>query len=182
MAVTEAAGLLLWRRGAHGVEVLVGHMGGPFWARKDARAWTIPKGEVETLPGSDDGSPARTEALYDAALRETTEELGLLPPAAVGADGTPEPDVELGTVRNRSGKRVTAWARRVPDGWDLPAPGRPASNNFTLEWPPRSGHLQEYPELDRTRWCPLDEARALVVAAQEDLLTRLQAGQGLNPG
>ena len=175
MAVTEAAGLLLWRRGAGGVEVLVGHMGGPFWARKDARAWTIPKGEVETLPGADDSAPARTEALYDAALRETAEELGLLPPAATDADGTPEPDVELGTVRNRSGQRVTAWARRVPDGWDLPDPGRPASNTFTVEWPPRSGRTQEFPELDRTRWCPLDEARALVVAAQEELLTRLEA-------
>lgn len=175
MPVTDAAGLVLWRRGPAGVEVLVGHMGGPFWARKDARAWTIPKGEVESLPGADDGSPARTEALYDAALRETAEELGVLPPPATGEDGAPEPDVPLGTVRNKSGKRVTAWARRVPDGWDLPVPGRPGSNTFALEWPPRSGRVQEYPELDRTRWCSLDQARALVVAAQEELLTRLDA-------
>ncbi|GAA4846152.1 NUDIX domain-containing protein [Luteimicrobium xylanilyticum] len=174
MAVSESAGLVLWRQGLEDVEVLVGHMGGPFWSRKDARAWTIPKGEVETLPADDD-APARTEALYDAALRETTEELGVLPPSAPGPDGAPEPDVELGTVRNKRGKRVTAWARHVPDGWDLPDPGRPASNTFTLEWPPRSGRLQEFPELDRTRWCGLDEARALVVAAQEELLTRLEA-------
>ncbi|GMA24362.1 DNA mismatch repair protein MutT [Luteimicrobium album] len=172
MAVTEAAGLVLWRRGAAGVEVLVGHMGGPFWSRKDARAWTIPKGEVEVLPADDD-APARKETLYDAALRETAEELGVQPPSATGPDGAPEPDVPLGTVRNKSGKRVTAWARRVPDGWDLPDPGRPASNTFTLEWPPRSGRTQEFPELDRTRWCPLDDARALVIAAQEELLTRL---------
>ncbi len=173
--MTDAAGLLLWRRGAAGVEVLVGHMGGPFWARKDERAWTIPKGEVEILSSPDDAVPGRAEALYDAALRESAEELGVLPPAASGADGSTEPDVELGSVRNRSGKRVTAWARRVPDAWDLPEPGRPASNTFALEWPPRSGRTQEFPELDRTRWCPLDEARALVVAAQEDFLTRLEA-------
>ncbi|PJI93770.1 NUDIX domain-containing protein [Luteimicrobium subarcticum] len=167
----RSAGLLLYRDGdadAPGrVVVLVAHMGGPFWARKDARAWSIPKGELGTLP---DGS---AEDEHDAAVRETTEELGVEPPTAA-------PDVPLGTVRQRSGKEVVAWARRVPDGWDLPDPGHPASNTFELEWPPRSRRTQEFPEVDRTRWVGLGEARDLLVAGQVGLLDRLEthlAGQ-----
>jgi predicted NUDIX family NTP pyrophosphohydrolase len=108
-------------------------------------------------------------------VRETAEELGTDPPSATSPDGTPEPDVALGTVRSTSGKRVTAWARRVPDGWDLPEPGLPASNTFSLEWPPRSGRTGEFPEIDRTRWVGTDEARELLVAGQVELVDRLAA-------
>jgi predicted NUDIX family NTP pyrophosphohydrolase len=163
MTPRESAGLVLFRErddGSATIEVLVGHMGGPFWARKDARAWSIPKGELGVGP---DGTP---EDPHGAAVRETTEELGVEPPTA-------GPDLDLGSVRQKSGKQVTAWARRVPAGWDLPDPGRPASNTFQVEWPPRSGRLQEFPEIDRTRWVGLDEARELLVAGQAELVERL---------
>ncbi len=150
MSARASAGLLLHRRGADGaVEVLLGHLGGPLWARRDARAWTIPKGEVE--PG---------EEPVDAARREFAEELGL-----------PVPDgalVPLGSVRQRAGKVVTAWALAA----DLdPAAVLPGTT--TIEWPPRSGRSLVVPELDRVAWVPLDDARALVVSAQEALLDRL---------
>ena len=149
LSVTSA-GLLLYRGADAGVEVLLGHMGGPFWARKDARAWSIPKGEHTA-----DEDP------HDAAVREFTEEIGHEPP--------PGPEIALGTVRLRSGKEVTAWARRA----DLDVAAI-VSNTFELEWPPRSGRVQSFPELDRARWCPLPQARDLVVAAQVVLLDRLR--------
>jgi predicted NUDIX family NTP pyrophosphohydrolase len=149
--VVTSAGLLLYRDGADGVEVLLGHMGGPLWARKDAGAWTLPKGEH-----TPDEDP------HAAALREFAEEIGRPAP-----DG---PDLPLGTVRQRGGKTVTAWARRG----DLDVTAI-ASNTFELEWPPRSGRRQSFPELDRARWCPLAEARELVVAVQVELLDRLEA-------
>jgi predicted NUDIX family NTP pyrophosphohydrolase len=149
--VVTSAGLLLYREGPDGVEVLLGHMGGPFWARKDARAWTLPKGEH-----------AEDEDPHAAALREFAEEIGQPPPDA--------PDLALGTVRQRGGKSVTAWARRG----DLDVTTI-VSNTFELEWPPRSGRRQAFPELDRARWCALGEARALVVTAQVELLDRLEA-------
>jgi predicted NUDIX family NTP pyrophosphohydrolase len=149
--VVTSAGLLLYRDGADGVEVLLGHMGGPYWARKDAGAWTLPKGEHTA-----DEDP------HAAAVREFAEEVGQAPP-----DG---PDLPLGTVRQRGGKSVTAWARRG----DLDV-STITSNTFELEWPPRSGRRQAFPELDRARWWPLAEARALVVAAQVELLDRLEA-------
>ncbi len=149
--MVTSAGLLLYRHGADGVEVLLGHMGGPFWARKDAGAWTLPKGEH-----TPDEDP------HAAALREFAEEIGQAPP-----DG---PDLPLGTVRQRGGKSVTAWARRGDvDVTTI------SSNVFELEWPPRSGRRQSFPELDRARWVPLAEARGLVVAAQVELLDRLEA-------
>jgi predicted NUDIX family NTP pyrophosphohydrolase len=149
--VVTSAGLLLYRHGTDGVEVLLGHMGGPFWARKDAGAWTLPKGEH-----TPDEDP------HAAALREFAEEIGQAPP-----DG---PDLPLGTVRQRGGKSVTAWARRGDvDVTTI------SSNAFELEWPPRSGRRQSFPELDRARWVPLAEARGLVVAAQVELLDRLEA-------
>jgi predicted NUDIX family NTP pyrophosphohydrolase len=149
--VVTSAGLLLYRHGADGVEVLLGHMGGPFWARKDAGAWTLPKGEHPP-----DQDP------HAAALREFAEEIGQPPP-----DG---PDLALGTVRQRGGKSVTAWARQGDvDVTTI------TSNTFELEWPPRSGRRQSFPELDRARWVPLAEARGLVVAAQVELLDRLEA-------
>ena len=152
--MVTSAGLLLYRDGPDGVEVLLGHMGGPFWARKDARAWSVPKGEH----GPDDDPHA-------AAVREFTEEIGRPPP--------PGPDLPLGTVRQSGGKSVTVWARRG----DLDATTI-SSNTFEIEWPPRSGRRQSFPELDRARWCTLDEARGLLVAAQVELVDRLQAALG----
>jgi predicted NUDIX family NTP pyrophosphohydrolase len=152
--VVTSAGLLLYREGGDGVEVLLGHMGGPFWSRKDAGAWTLPKGEHT------DGEDA-----HAAALREFAEEIGQSPP-----DG---PDLPLGTVRQRGGKTVTAWARRG----DLDVTTID-SNTFEMEWPPRSGRRQSFPELDRARWCTLAEARALVVSSQVELLDRLEEALG----
>lgn len=149
--MVTSAGLLLYRRTPGGVEVLLGHMGGPFWARKDARAWTFPKGEY-----------AAPERPVDAAVREFTEEVGQPPP--------PGPDVPLGEVRQRGGKVVSGWAR---EGDLDPAAGTPGT--FELEWPPRSGRRVAFPELDRLRWMTLDEARPRVVAAHEELLDRLAA-------
>ena len=151
--MAHSAGLLLFRRTADGVEVLLGHMGGPFWARKDAGAWTIPKGE-----------PGPEEDLHDAAVREFTEELGMAPPAATA------PDLALGSVRQRAGKTVTAWAREG----DVD-PARAVSNLVDVEWPPRSGRHVAVPELDRVAWLPAADARRLVVSAQAELVHRLLA-------
>lgn len=149
--MVTSAGLLLYRVvDAGAVEVLLGHMGGPLWARKEVRAWTIPKGEV----GPD-------EDAHDAAVREFTEELGSAPP-----DG---PEVDLGEVRQRAGKRVRAWGRRA----DFDA-STASSNTFEMEWPPRSGRTATFPELDRAAWVPLARARDLVVAGQVGLLDRLE--------
>ncbi|GAA2724268.1 NUDIX domain-containing protein [Cellulomonas aerilata] len=149
--MVTSAGLLLYRHGADGVEVLLGHMGGPFWARKDAGAWTLPKGEHTDA-----------EDPHAAAVREFAEEIGRPPP-----DG---PDLPLGTVRQGGGKTVTAWARLA----DLDVTTID-SNTFELEWPPRSGRRQSFPELDRAGWWPLEHARTLVVRAQVELLDRLGA-------
>jgi len=148
--VASSAGLLLHRVGDGGeVEVLVGHMGGPLWARKDERAWTIPKGEHDP-----DEDP------HAAAVREFTEELGSAPP-----DG---PEIDLGQIRQRAGKTVRAWARRA----DFDA-STATSNTFEMEWPPRSGRTATFPELDRVAWVPLTRARELLVAGQVELLDRL---------
>lgn len=147
----QSAGLVLYRVRDGAVEVLLGHMGGPLWARKDAGAWTIPKGEIDP-----------DEEPHAAALREFTEELGVAPPAS------DDPDLDLGTVRQRAGKQVSAWARQA----DLDVT-RITSNTFALEWPPRSGRLQDFPELDRAQWFPVARARGLVVSGQVALLDRL---------
>ncbi|MFI2752142.1 NUDIX domain-containing protein [Cellulomonas sp. P22] len=147
----RSAGILLHREVDGRVEVLLGHMGGPLWARKDAGAWTIPKGE-----------PADGEDPHVAAVREFTEEIGRPPP--------PGPEIDLGTVRQRGGKLVTAWARRG----DLDVTTI-ASNPVEMEWPPRSGRRIVFPELDRAAWFPLDEARALVIGGQVPLLDALEA-------
>lgn len=145
----RSAGLLLFRQTDHGLEVLLGHMGGPFFAKKDAGAWTVPKGEYEP------GEPA-----WEAARREFQEELGLPPP-----DGKA---IDLGEVRQTNGKIVTAWAIEA----DLdPATIDPGT--FRMEWPPRSGQLQEFPELDRVEWYGLDRARDVIVKAQAAFLDRL---------
>jgi predicted NUDIX family NTP pyrophosphohydrolase len=151
---SRSAGLLLYRRTPDGtLEVLLGHMGGPFWARKDAGAWTLPKGEYD--PDSEDA--------HDAALREFAEELGL--PAPTDPAGA---DLPLGTVRQRAGKTVTAWARCADLDVSLVVPG-----TFEMEWPPRSGRRATFPELDQVAWWPVPEARRLVVGAQVELLDRL---------
>ncbi|MFE7506081.1 NUDIX domain-containing protein [Promicromonospora sp. NPDC057488] len=152
---TTSAGLLPFRRLPDGgLEVLLGHMGGPFWARKDAGAWTVLKGELE--PG---------EAPHAAALRETREELGLDLPAPSA------PDIDLGEVRQKSGKVVLAWARE----WPQPVPDltRISSNTVEIEWPPRSGRRIEVPEIDRVAWFAPDDARRVVVSAQAEFVDRL---------
>ena len=147
----ESAGVLLHRRGPGGVEVLLGHMGGPFWARKDAGAWSMPKGVYEA-----DEDPRA------AAAREFAEELGAPMPAG--------PLRELGTVRTSGGKRITAFALDADfDAADI-TPG-----TFTCEWPPRSGRMQEFPEIDRAAWFDLPTAREKIVKSQLPLLDRLLA-------
>ncbi|NYJ03832.1 NUDIX domain-containing protein [Petropleomorpha daqingensis] len=143
-----SAGVLLYRRAGTGVEVLIGHMGGPFWAKKDAHGWSIPKGEVE------DGEEA-----FAVALREFEEELGSPCPAS---DFTP-----LGEVK-ASGKSITVWAAEG----DLDATAC-VSNTFELEWPPRSGRMQEFPEIDRAEWVDLGTAREKLVKGQLPFLDRL---------
>jgi predicted NUDIX family NTP pyrophosphohydrolase len=150
MAGKRSAGILLHRRGGNGErEVLLVHPGGPFWAKKDAGVWSIPKGEY------DDSEDARA-----AALREFAEEIGAPPP-----DGDL---VDLGEVRQRSGKTVVAWALEGDADADAIR-----SNTFTMEWPPRSGSMREFPEIDRAGWFGLDEAREKILPAQAPLLDRL---------
>ncbi|MFJ4788394.1 NUDIX domain-containing protein [Streptomyces sp. NPDC088794] len=146
----RSAGLLLYRRTGQGLEVLLGHMGGPFFAKRDAGAWSVPKGEYEP----------EEETAWDAARREFQEELGLAPP-----DGEAVP---LGEVRQTNGKIVTVWAIEA----DLdPATIEPGT--FRMEWPPRSGQLREFPELDRVEWFAPDRARDVIVKAQAAFLDRL---------
>ncbi len=149
-----SAGLLVHRTSTSGPELLVAHMGGPFWARKDEGAWSIPKGLVE------DG-----EEPLDAALREFREELGLPAP--------PGPYVPLGEVR-RSGKTVVAWAVAGDLEPDDVVPG-----SFELEWPPRSGRRQEFPEVDRVAWVTPERAVELLVTAQRALVPRLLDALGV---
>ena len=149
MKGTRSAGLLLFRHTAQGIEVLLGHLGGPFFARRESGAWTVPKGEYD---------PA--EPAWEAARREFREELGLAPP-----DGKA---IALGEVRQAGGKTVTAWAVEA----DLD-PAAVVPGTFTMEWPPRSGRTAEFPELDRVAWFPLDRAREVIVSAQSAFLDRL---------
>jgi predicted NUDIX family NTP pyrophosphohydrolase len=151
MAPRHSAGILLHRSTNDGPEVLLVHPGGPFWERKDIGAWSIPKGEV------DDGEDPRA-----CALREFAEETGTQPPA-----GALE---ELGTVKLKSGKLVVAYALA---GELDPAVVR--SNTFELEWPPRSGRVQAFPEIDRAEWFALEAARAKLNPAQAELIDRLEA-------
>ena len=150
MSGRRSAGLLLFRHTGGGLEVLLGHMGGPFFAKRDAGAWTVPKGEYEP----------EEESAWEAARREFQEELGLEPP-----DGEA---VALGEVRQTGGKTVTAWAVEA----DLD-PATISPGTFRMEWPPRSGQMQEFPELDRVEWFGLDRARDVIVKAQAAFLDRL---------
>ena len=150
-----SAGILLYRRtGDGGLEVLLGHPGGPYFARKDAGYWSIPKGEV------DDGE----EDLRDVALREFAEETGH--PLSVRRDDL----VPLGDIVQKGGKTVVAWA--VQGDLD---PGAAHSNTFPIEWPPRSGQMVEVPEIDRVEWCTPEAARYLIKPTQIPLLERLEA-------
>ena len=152
----RSAGLLLHRGEGAGLQVLLVHPGGPLWTHRDAGAWSIPKGEC-----SDGEDPLA------AARREFEEELGSAPPP-----GTPD---DLGEIRQKSGKRVRAWAL----AGDLDST-RIVSNTFELEWPPRSGKLIEIPEVDRAEWFGIDAAREKINSGQVPLLDRLEELLGMN--
>lgn len=152
MATPRSAGILLFRQPDKGSpEFLLVHPGGPFWAKRDRGAWTIPKGGLE------DGEDPR-----DCALREMAEELGAAPRL------DPEELIELGSVRQRAGKVVEAWAAEAE--FD---PAQLLSNTFAMEWPPRSGNEQEFPEVDRAEWFGLARAREKILPAQAAFLDRL---------
>jgi len=152
-----SAGLLLYRRAANGLEVMLVHPGGPYWARKDEGAWSIPKGEIE--PGE--------EALA-AARREFEEETG----ATASGEFVP-----LAPVKLRSGKVIHAWA--VQADFD---PAALRSNLFSMEWPPKSGEQREFPEADRAGWFDVERARVKIHPGQapllDSLLDHLAAGEG----
>jgi predicted NUDIX family NTP pyrophosphohydrolase len=143
-----SAGILLYRRRNAQLEVLLVHLGGPFWTRKDVGAWFVPKGEVN--PGEDE---------LAAAKREFQEETGLTPGAEL---------LSLGSVKHKSGKTVSAWAF---EGDCDPATLR--SNTFQMEWPPRSGKMREFPEIDRAAFFTLEAAREKMHPAEFDLVSRL---------
>lgn len=146
----KSAGILVYRRRSGAIEVLLVHPGGPFWARKDAGAWTIPKGELQ--PG---------EAPLACARREFTEETG----AVIDGDF-----VALPPVRQAGGKEVTAFA--IEGDFD---PHALRSHTFALEWPPRSGRVSTYPEVDRAQWFTLDEAAQRINPAQASWLAAVTA-------
>lgn len=145
-----SAGLLMYRGEPPALEVFLVHPGGPFFAKKDAGAWSIPKGLVD--PAEDPEAAAR---------REFEEEVGL----AVGG-----PFIPLGQIVQKGGKQVVAWAFRG----DAPEGFAPSSNTFEIEWPPRSGRRQPFPEIDKARFFEMGEARVKLLAAQLPFLDRLQ--------
>ena len=150
MSAKRSAGLLLFRRRAGILEVFLVHPGGPFWAKKDAGAWTIPKGEIDE--GEDELAAAR---------RETAEETGF------------EPDGEfmaLPPIRQKAGKVVVSWAIEAECD-----PSQLRSNLFSMEWPPRSGRMGEFPEIDRGAWFGLPAARVKLLEAQLPFLEALEA-------
>ncbi|NNE75024.1 MAG: NUDIX domain-containing protein, partial [Acidimicrobiales bacterium] len=156
MAKTSA-GLLLFRRGDAGIEVLLVHPGGPFWANKDEHAWSIPKGEYDER---DD--PA------EAAEREFTEELGSSAPAG--------PRLDLGEVK-QSNKTVRVWA--VEADFDAASV---VSNTFEMEWPPKSGTMRRFPEIDRAAWFPLDDAPSKLHKGQASVVTKLRVALATDTG
>jgi predicted NUDIX family NTP pyrophosphohydrolase len=149
-----SAGILLYRRGETGLEVLIGHMGGPYWEHRDESAWSIPKGEMR-----------EGENTLEVAKREFEEELGSPPPE--------EPYLELGEVRQASGKRVVVFAAQG----NLDAESI-RSNSFEMEWPRGSGQLGEFPEIDRAAWLAPAEAREKLIPAQAPFLDRLESAVG----
>jgi predicted NUDIX family NTP pyrophosphohydrolase len=147
-----SAGILLYRQAGGALEVLLVHPGGPFWAKKDLGAWSVPKGEYG------DGEEARA-----CALRELEEELGTMP--ALDREAM----LDLGEVTQKGGKVVRAWAAEAD--FD---PVSLRSNSFEIEWPPRSGRRAEFPEVDRAEWFSPEEARRRILAAQAPLVERLE--------
>lgn len=149
-AAAESAGLLLYRKSSAGLEVFLAHPGGPFWQRKDAGAWTIPKGAVE-----------QGETLLAAACREFQEETGIM------ARG---PFLPLGSIRQKAGKVIHAW------GWEGDAdPAHIVSNSMSTEWPRGSGRRISYPEIDRCEWFGTVAARTRLNPAQAELVDRLES-------
>jgi predicted NUDIX family NTP pyrophosphohydrolase len=144
-----SAGILPYRCGRHGLEVLLVHPGGPFWRNKDDGAWSIPKGEIDAA-----------EDPEQAARREFAEELG--PSAAIGALRA------LGEIRQRGGKRVIAFTGEAD--FD---PASLSCNAFEIEWPPRSGRLQAFPEVDRAEWFDIETAKTKILSGQMELIDRL---------
>jgi predicted NUDIX family NTP pyrophosphohydrolase len=157
MAVKRSAGILLFRQREAETEFLLIHPGGPFWTRKDEGAWSIPKGQIES-----------EEEPRACAIRELEEELGPAPTL------DPEQLIELGSIRQRAGKVVEAWA--AEGDFD---PAALDSNTFSMEWPPRSGTQQEFPEVDRAEWFGLEQAREKILPAQAEFLDRLCERLGL---
>lgn len=149
-----SAGILLFRRRHGAIELLLAHQGGPFWTNKDHGHWTIPKGEVEL-----------DEALFDVAIREFAEETGTVLEEV--------DDLPLGEITQKSGKTVVAWG--VEGDLD---PTLAHSNTFSVEWPPKSGLLQDFPEIDRVEWFAVDEARRRLKLAQVPFIDRLEAALG----
>ncbi len=149
----RSAGLLMCRREGGGLEVLLAHPGGPFWARRDDGAWTLPKGEIQ--PG---------EAPLDAAIREFHEETGCRPAG---------PFASLGAIRQKAGKQVHAWA--FEGAFD---PAQLRCNLFEIEWPPRSGRLQSFPEIDRAAWFGVGDALRKILPAQRPFIERLAGSLG----
>jgi predicted NUDIX family NTP pyrophosphohydrolase len=159
MVVRQSAGILLFRRsgrpGSAGLEVLLAHPGGPFFTTRDEGHWSIPKGEPDA---------AETD-LLEVARREFVEEVGIEAPRA-GPGG--EPPIELGTIVQKGGKLVHAWALEG----DLD-PAAAVSNTFEMEWPPRSGRREVFPEIDRVAWFSTDEARRRLKPTQIPFVERL---------
>jgi predicted NUDIX family NTP pyrophosphohydrolase len=153
-----SAGILAYRRAKRGLEILLVHPGGPFWRNKDEGAWSIPKGEINA-----------TEDPEQAARREFAEELGAT--AMVGALDA------LGEIRQRGGKRVIAFCGEAD--FD---PAKLSSNTFDIEWPPRSGRRQSFPEVDRAEWFNIEFARTKMLSGQIELLDRLLAIAGESVG
>lgn len=145
----RSAGLLLYRVGKRGLEVLLGHPGGPFWVRKDLGAWSIPKGEIEE---NEDG--------LAAAQREFREETGHAPAGQF---------LPMTPLKQKGGKIVHAWA--VQGDWD---PAQLRSSTFQMEYPGKSGRFREFPELDRAAWFTLEEARTRMLESQRPLLNELE--------
>jgi predicted NUDIX family NTP pyrophosphohydrolase len=148
----RSAGLLVWRATPRGLEVLLGHPGGPFFASKDEGVWSVLKGEI--MPG---------EEPVDVARREFEEETGWPPPSG--------PTIDLGEIRQRGGKTVVAWAVQSTDDLD---PTTAVSNTFEMEWPPRSSTTRSFPEIDRVAWFDPPAGRAKINPAQVPLLDRLE--------
>jgi predicted NUDIX family NTP pyrophosphohydrolase len=146
--IKVSAGILMYRKRNQELQVLLVHLGGPFWANKDAGAWFVPKGQVN--PGEDE---------LAAAKREFQEETGLAPGAELLA---------LGSVKHKSGKKVSAWAF---EGDCDPSALR--SNTFQMEWPPRSGKTREFPEIDRAAFFTIEAARESMHPAEFEFVTRL---------